>query len=250
MQDIVVGRRPTEESGTFPLATGPLVEAVDVVVGARSSCPLSFSVGTGEIVGLLLPLTTPRCPLLRVLAGLDAPTAGEVRLGSGRVCVVTTSRGLSEALAAQPDLVLFDAGDGAGNRDTWARLAAERALGTSFVIATSSLDQACRSDRVSLASWDGYQLRRTLTELSSQLALETQELVGALAEGRVPRTGALAADLRRLKIGSRALLAEMGRCARARDETTAWYAAARRLETVSLDDRMLEALIADVQDRD
>jgi hypothetical protein len=248
MQEIRVPSRRTEESGTFPLATGPLLEAIDAVVGDSRSPPFSLCVGTGEIVGLLLPLSRPRLPILRVLAGAGAPVVGEVSRGRARIRVAATREALSDVLSTQPDLVLFDAGDGPADHDTWARLATERALGTSFVVATSSLDQACRSDRVSLASWDMYELTRTVPELSSQMTLETHELLAALGQGKPRRTGALAADLRRLKIGSQALVAEMRRCARTQDEMTAWHVAARRLDCLSLADRVLDALIADAQD--
>jgi hypothetical protein len=243
----------SRSSGVFvaaPRGTGAIVEAVDLVVGDPASTPFSFRVGTGEIVGLLFPLTKPRTPALRALAGLDAAVAGEVRLrGPGRVVVATTASALSDALSMQPDLVLLDAANDY-DHNVWARIASERALGTSFVIATSSLDQACRSDRVSLASWDLDELKGTMVQLVRQMTRATKELLAVLGEGQPRRSGALAADLRRLNVGSRALLAEMRRCARTEDEQVAWHSALWKLTRVALDDRVLEAAVEEAQEGD
>jgi hypothetical protein len=233
-----------------PCARSPMVEAVDMAVGSPPSAPLSLRVAQGEIVGLLFPLARPRTPVLRALAGLEAPFAGEVRFPCrARVRVAATARELSNALSAQPDLVLLDVANATADHDTWARLASERALGTSFVVATSSLDQACRGDRVSLASWSVYELARTLTELLDQMAVQTRDFLAVHAQGHARRSGALAADLRRLKIGSHALLREMRRHARAGAETATWHAAVWRFAHISLDDRVLDDAIADAQDQ-
>jgi hypothetical protein len=233
-----------------PCEMGAIVEAIDLVVGAPPSAPFSLTVATSEIVGLLFPVAKPRTPVLRVLAGLDTTVAGEVRFPChGRVVVAATGQPLSDALSKQPDLVLLDAASDVGDHNMWARLASERALGTSFVIATSSLAQAYRSDRVSLVSWGMNELTRTSTELVRQIASQTHEFLAVLAEGQPRRSGALAADLRRLIVGSRALLSEMRRRARAGEEMVAWHTAAWRLARVSLNDRLLDAAIAEAQDQ-
>jgi hypothetical protein len=225
---------------------GAIVQAVDLVVG--DSAPWSFDIATREIVGLLFPLAKPRAPILRVLAGLDAAVAGEVRFpGGGSVVLATSGRPLFEALSGQPDLVLIDTDDVA-DRNVWALLASERAIGTSFVIATANLDQACRSDRVSMASWSMYELTRAMAGLVAQMTSQTQEFIAMVGEAKDRRSGSLAADLRRLNVGSRALLGEMHRCAHARDEMLALHAVESEVAGVSLNDRLLDAAIAKAQD--
>jgi ABC-type branched-subunit amino acid transport system ATPase component len=225
-----------------------IVNAVNIAVGDPPSPPFSVGVAKGEIVGLLFPPGKPRTPILRVLAGLDAPVAGEVRFPCrGRIAISTAPQPLGTALSLQPDLVLFDAASDAADHNIWARLASERALGTSFVVATSSVDHACRGDRVSLASWDTYELTRAITELVRQMNSQTQEFLAVLGEAQHRRNGSLAADLRRLNVGSRALLAEMRRFAQADDEKVACQTAASRVAGVSLNDRVLDAAIGEAQ---
>jgi hypothetical protein len=228
---------------------GAIVEAVDLVVGEAGSTPLSLGVAAGEIVGLLFPPGKPRVPVLRALAGLDPTIAGEVRFGGrGRVVVATPGPGLSEALSMQPDLVLLDAANDVADHNAWARLASERAVGTSFVVATSNLGEACHCDRVSLASWEIIELSRAVTDLARDMNSQVQEFLAVLGEGRHRRSASMAADLRRLNVGSRALLAEMRRCARARNEMRAWQAASEELAGASVSERMLDAVLADSHD--
>jgi hypothetical protein len=163
--------------------------------------------------------------------------------------IADTARPLSEALTVQPDLVLLDAANDLADRNTWARLASERALGTSFVVATANLDLACHGDRVSMASWDMVELTCAVTELLRRMTSQTQEFLAGVGQASCRRSGSLAADLRRLNTGSRALLAEMRRCARAGEEVVAWHAASSQVANVSLNDRVLDAAIADAQDR-
>jgi hypothetical protein len=229
---------------------GIIIEAVDLVVGGPWSTGLSLGVATAEIVGLLFPPDRPRAPVLRVLAGLDAAFAGAIRFpGRARVVVATPGRSLSDVLSAQPDLVLLDVASDVVDRNLWARLASERALGTSFVVATSSLEQACRGDRVSPASWDMDQLTRAVAELLVQMTGQTHEWVARMGEPVQPDTARLARDLRRLNVASRVLLGEMGRCARPGNETAVWRAAALRVAGVSVSDHVLDAVIAEAGER-
>jgi len=247
---VTVAGVPWPERGrsatTHGSGMGAIVAAIDLVVGDARSAPLSFHVATGEIVGLLFPPGKPRVPVLRALAGLDAAIAGEVRFPDrGRVVVAAPGQKLTAALSMQPDLVLLDAANDVADRNTWARLASERAVGTSFVVATSNLDEACHCDRVSLAAWDAVELSRAITELAREMNSQVQEFLALLGEARHRRTASMAADLRRLNVGSRALLDEMRRCARARDEITAWHVASAALAGASVSDRVLDAVIAD-----
>jgi hypothetical protein len=58
-----------------------VLEALDLVADeSASSSPLSLRVGNAEIVGLLFPAGRPRGPILRVLAGFDAPKTGHLRI--------------------------------------------------------------------------------------------------------------------------------------------------------------------------
>jgi hypothetical protein len=227
-----------------------IVDAVDLVVGDARSPPFSLGVAAGEIVGLLFPPTRPRAHVLRVLAGLEAPVAGEVRFpGHARVVLASSGQQLPELLSTQPDLVVYDAADDAPDRSTWALLASERALGTSIVVATANLDQACRTDRVSLVPWQMEELTRAITELVCRMAGQVHEFLGALGDRQHRRTASLAAELRRLNVGARALLGEMERRACSEEELLAWHGAAAQVAGVSVSDRVLEAAIAEGQDR-
>ena len=146
-------------------------------------------------------------------------------------------------------LVRYIAANDVGDPGAWARLASERALGTSFVLATANVDQACRCDRVSLASWEGDELSRAIKELVPRMNSLVQEFLAMLGEAPHRRTGAMAAELRRLNVASRALLAEMRRSASARPEMRAWRTASADLAAASLSDRVLDAVIAGVEDR-
>lgn len=227
-----------------------VVEAVAVIPEGLRAAPFSLDVGQGEIVGLLFPPGVSRTPILRVLAGLDAAAAGDVRFPrGGRVAVATTGEPLSDALSVQPNLVLLDAGNDRPDRAMWARLASERAFGTSFVVATDNLDQACRGDRMSLALWDMVELTRAMTELLGQMTSRTQEFLAVLGETHPRRSGALATELRRTNVGARALLAEMRRSAHAGEEKIAWHTAEWRVAGLSIDDRVLDAAIAEAQEQ-
>ncbi len=229
---------------------GAIVEAISVVVGGAPSIPLSLGVGPGEIVGLLFPPDRPRMPVLRALAGLDSPVAGEVRVaGRRRILLAKPGQQLSAVLSSQPDLVLVDAANDVADRGTWALMASERALGTSFVVATASVEQACRSDRMSLASWERDELTRALQDLARQMTSQVQEFLAVLGEARHRGTGSKAADLRRLNAGARILLAEMRLRTRATGDEHAFHRAAAALSGASLSDRLLDSVIAEDQDR-
>lgn len=227
-----------------------IVQAIDVVVRDMSSRPLSLGVGPGEIVGLLFPPARPRAPILRALGGLDPPAAGEVRLAAGRrIVVAAPGPDLADALAERPDLVLLDAANDVANRSMWALLASERALGTSFVVATASFEQAGRADRVSLASWDRDELTRGLQELARRMTSQVQEFLAVLGEARHRGAGAQAANLRRLNAGARALLVEMRLRIRSSEDDPALWRATEELSGASLSDRLLDAVIAEERER-
>jgi hypothetical protein len=227
-----------------------IVEAIGVVVGGKvPSTPISLGVGRGEIVGLLFPPDRPRAPVLRTLAGLDAPAAGKVRVaGRRRILLAKPGRQLADALSSRPDLVLLDAANDV-DRSTWARLASERATGTSFVVATASVAQASRSDRMSLASWNDAELARAIQQLARQMTSQVQEFLALLGEARHRGTGSRAADLRRLNVGARILLAEMRLRTRAAGDEPAFTGAAAEITGASLSDRLLDAVIAEDQKR-
>jgi hypothetical protein len=212
--------------------------------------PFSLRVTGGEIVGLLFPVAKPRAPVLRALADLDATFAESVgRPGRGPVRIAALGQSLLDALSAQPALVLLDVANEVPDRNMWALLASERALGTSFVVATTRVDQACRGDRVSLASWDMAELVLTIAELVRQMTSHAEEFLAALGERRRSRIASIAADLRRLNVGSRAVLEEMGLCARGGEELLALGAATARVAGVAVSDRVLDEFIAEAQDR-
>jgi hypothetical protein len=210
---------------------------------------LSVGVEPGEIVGLLFPPSRPRVPVLRAMAGLDAPVGGEVPFPvPSRVVLATPGRGLSEALSSAPDLVLLEA-DPEPDRNTWARLASERERGTSFVIATANVEQAYRCDWVALATWEIDDLVLAVRDLALRMTSAVQEFLALLQEAETRRTVVLAADLRRLKAGARALLSEMRRRVSGANDRVALQSVVADVAGVWLDDRVLDAVIAEAQDR-
>jgi ABC-type nitrate/sulfonate/bicarbonate transport system ATPase subunit len=54
----------------------------------------SLSVGAGEMVSLIGPSGCGKSTLLRLIAGLDAPTTGELRIGNQRITGPSADRGL------------------------------------------------------------------------------------------------------------------------------------------------------------
>jgi ABC-type nitrate/sulfonate/bicarbonate transport system ATPase subunit len=74
-----------EVSKVFRAADGSLVHALD---------GLSLTVGEGEMVALLGPSGCGKSTLLRLIAGLDAPTSGELRVGLDRITGPSAERGL------------------------------------------------------------------------------------------------------------------------------------------------------------
>lgn len=183
-----------------------ILEAVEVVTDAAGkSPPLSLEVARGEIVGLLFPEGRSRKPLLRALAGLDAPRGGQVRVPRRkRIVLAGTGAPLAAALSPDPDLVVLDAGNEHSPGDTWTRIAYERARGTSFLVGTSSVDLAYRSDRVSLAEWDPSAATLTMSRYA-------QEFVAIVEACRDRYDPAVAAELRRLNRAARDVLAEQQR---------------------------------------
>jgi hypothetical protein len=231
------------------MSASAIVEAVDLVAGEASE-PLSLAVGPGEIVGLLFPAARPRMSSLRVLAGLETPSRGEVRIRApGSVAIALPGRPLAEALASRPELVLLDAANDVVDRNTWALLASERAVGTSFVVATSRIEQAYRSDRVALAWWEMSDLVRATTDLAREMTSQVQEFLAVLEEARSrSRSAALAAELRRLNAGAHALLAESRRRVRAKQEGLSVQVAAEQIAAASVNDHVLDAVIADARE--
>jgi ABC-type nitrate/sulfonate/bicarbonate transport system ATPase subunit len=75
----------SEVSKTFGTADGSSVLALD---------RLSVSVAAGEMVSLIGPSGCGKSTLLRLIAGLDRPTSGELRVGTERIDGPSAERGL------------------------------------------------------------------------------------------------------------------------------------------------------------
>ena len=106
-----------------PLAAGqaPIVSIRSLtrtIAGKRVIDELSFQMASGELVAVLGPSGSGKTSLLRMIAGLDAPSAGSIDLfgtevsAAGRVCVAPEHRRV--ALAFQ-DATLFPHLDAVGN---------------------------------------------------------------------------------------------------------------------------------------
>jgi ABC-type nitrate/sulfonate/bicarbonate transport system ATPase subunit len=72
-------------SKTFRAADGADVEAL---------CRISLSVSTGEMVSLIGPSGCGKSTLLRLIAGLDQPTSGDLRIGAAPIAGPSAERGL------------------------------------------------------------------------------------------------------------------------------------------------------------
>ncbi len=227
-----------------------VLEAIDLVAGEpASSPPLSLEVANAEIVGLLFPEARPRAPLLRALAGFDAPRAGHLRIPQRRrVVLASTGETLSAALSSEPDIVVLDTEERTADRNTWARIASERALGTSFVVGTSSVDQAYRSDRVCLAGWDPLALAKAVAAIGRRMTSDVQEFLALLGEYRHRGGPVLAAELLRLNHAARDLVAEMRRLSRSSEERSAIQRTAADLAAVAVNDNVLHSVIAEAED--
>jgi ABC-type cobalamin/Fe3+-siderophores transport system ATPase subunit len=227
-----------------------ILEADAVWVGGEPVVgPISLTVGRGEIVGLLFAEGVPHEALLRTLAGLNPPRRGAVRFnGAPRVSLAVGAESTIDAFNDRPDLVVFDGLvdiEGRAERDAWTRIASERERGTAIVVATVSVEQAYRSDRVALAMWGSVDFTRELR----RLALRMHDLITEAMDGlsmtsidhiRTRRIG----ELQRLTHASRHLLGEARSCMRSPDDLVRVEEAAAELASVSLDDRVLESLVA------
>jgi len=216
--------------------------------------PISMTVGPGEIIGLLFAEGVPREALLRALAGLNPPCKGAVRFtGAPRIYLAFGGASTTVAFDDQPDLVVFDGlvdiESGRAGRDAWARIASERERGTAIVVATASVEQAYRSDRVTLAMWSSDDCTRELLRLSRRM----QSLLGDAMDGlgkasSDPIGSGRIRELQRLTRASRHLLGEARSSVRSPNERLRVEEVAAELASVSLDDRILESLVARVDE--
>jgi hypothetical protein len=228
-----------------------VLEAVNLVVGEPANSPrLSLHLRNAEIVGLLFPEARSRAPMLRALAGFDVPRAGHLRVPPrSRIVFTSTAETLSAALSSDPDVVVLDADERTTDRNTWARIASARALGTSFVVGTSSIDVAYRSDRVCLAAWDALTLGNAILAVWRRMTCDVHEFLTAMGERECRESPALAAELLRLNAAARDLLAEMRRLSRSRQERLEVQDTAAELAAIVIDEKVLHSVIADTEDR-
>jgi hypothetical protein len=232
-----------------------VLKAVDLVVGEPPSPSVSLSVRRGEILGLLFPPRRPRMPLLRALTGVEPSRSGSV-LHPGKVphVALVGSRSLSDAFESQPDLLLVDGTFDAAlepepeGRAFWARLAAERECGTAIILATESEEQAYRSDRVTLAMWDGLDVTKALEGLSRRMHRLTIEFLRLIERSEVVPTAMVAVILRRLNRAAKDLLAEGRRLIRDSEQVVEMARLASDLAADSVDDSVLETMILREQD--
>lgn len=230
-----------------------IVEAVDLVVGEPPSDPVSICLHDREIVAMLFPVGRCRGPLVRALAGVDPPRAGVVHLfDDARVVIANEASPLAAAFDLQPDLVLVDGlVDHLGphaEREAWVRMASERERGASVLLATASADVAYRCDRVSLAMWEKDELFREIDSVRHRMHGLVRDVLETADERKAP--GAyLAREIRRLSMAARALLAELRRFMSSREDLVQMHTAAVDVASELVSDHVLDALIADGDER-
>ena len=102
------GRAAESETkcATPPMTRQPLLE----VVNAATKTPdrtavreVTFTVGSGEIVGIYGLLGSGRTELLEALAGMGTLEAGEVRIGGKRVCVQSVTDAIAAGITLVPE---------------------------------------------------------------------------------------------------------------------------------------------------
>lgn len=121
----------------------------------RALGPVSLSIGAGEIVSLVGPSGCGKSTALRLLAGLEAPTRGEVALtaGRGETSVVFQAPTLAPWLSAQGNVALpleLSGRRGAEARDRAAAALAAVGLGDAVAARPAQLSGGMAM-RVSLA---------------------------------------------------------------------------------------------------
>lgn len=230
---------------------GAILAADSLVVGDPTSRPVSLTLDRGEILGLLFVEGRPRTSVLRALAGLDAPHGGVVQ-GGPRVVLVSPGTSRAPEFSSQPDVVvldgLVDVDERRGEHDAWARLAAERERGTAIVVATASVEQAYRSDRVTLAQWNPTDLDRELWRLLRRMRALVADSLELLARPTYAQSRSSVSDLWRLTRAARHLLVEARSLAYSRDEKRHVEEVGAELAGVSLEDDVLESLVSRIED--
>jgi ABC-2 type transport system ATP-binding protein len=94
---------PTERAGTALTVTG-----VSKRFGSRTAvAPISFSLAPGELVGIIGPNGAGKTTLLSILAGVSAPSTGEVIQPAGKIGWVPQQPALYSKLSVAENLRLF-----------------------------------------------------------------------------------------------------------------------------------------------
>lgn len=207
--------------------------------------PLTFAVFDREIVGVWLPAPSAAKALLRVLAGIEPPNAGQVRLRDGCRVALARPPDLPDVLETSADLVLLDATSDDLTLDAWVRLATERERGIAAVVATTSPTHAYRCDRVVLAAWDPSALLSALESLASGLHDATRDLLRDATRPR--RAAVLAMELQRGTRAARDLIAHARAIVRSADERLRLSELSATAAGAMLDERILEKLIAEAE---
>jgi ABC-2 type transport system ATP-binding protein len=84
------------------------VREVTKSFGTRTAlAPISFALAPGELVGIIGPNGAGKTTLLSILAGVTAPTAGEVVRGAGKVGWVPQQAAVYSKLSVAENLRLF-----------------------------------------------------------------------------------------------------------------------------------------------
>jgi hypothetical protein len=216
-----------------------LLEVVDVVIG--DAPPLRMSISRGEVLVLAHPPGADVAPLLRALAGVDAPQAGVVRTARDARVVLASSND-TDALSARPDLLVVSATDDAS--ELWRLVIRAKDLGVSVLASSSCLPAREVGARVILDLWNQAELRGELARVRARIHRGATDLLDLLDDKSTGEIVVAATELRALNETAHLLLEELLRRAETPENQQVVRMLGKEVASESLHDRVLDSIIS------
>lgn len=102
-REVLLDAAPKWQSGVSQPQTGPTLAVSGVSLPGMGEHTLDFTVRSGEILGIAGLTGSGRSRILRVLAGLQSPSAGTVRLGDKDLHLRSPRSAISEGIVLVPE---------------------------------------------------------------------------------------------------------------------------------------------------